>query len=437
MRPAVADDVVQGQRAARAPRPPAAGARAQQRPARQVERAQRLRPCPARRTAASRSASSAVPDRSTRRGRTGGRRVDDLHGLAVHRGEARCAAPRGGPRSRSARARSASASRAPRSRRATGMLYAVRRGLQPVDEPQPLLRERERQRAHRGGRATSAGPATRRRPRAGPRPRARPGRPPWAPRRARAAGSSTPERLAHPRDQARGQQRVPAQREEVVRRAHPAPPSAPRPKMPASTSSACVRGATYSCRAAASGAGSAARSSLPFAVSGSVSIATNAVGTMYSGSRARSASRSVRRDDVPARRAGRRTPPAAARPPPSWRDDDGGLARPSGCASSAASISPSSMRKPRIFTCWSSGPGTPARRPRASAPRSPVRYSRAPASAENGSGTKRSAVSSGRPQVAARHAARRPRTARPGRRGDGLRRRGPARTAAGPRAARR
>ena len=70
-----------------------------------------------------------------------------------------------------------------------------------------------------------------------------------------------------------------------------------------------------------------------------------------------------------------------------------------------ASISPSSMRKPRTFTWWSVRPrnSSCAVRQRQRA-RSPVRYSRAPGSPPNGSGTKRSAVSSGRSQVAARDA---------------------------------
>ena len=49
-----------------------------------------------------------------------------------------------------------------------------------------------------------------------------------------------------------------------------------------------------------------------------------------------------------------------ARPPPP--------APPPDAAASAASISPGSMRKPRIFTCHPPGPGTPAPRPAASAP---------------------------------------------------------------------
>ena len=57
--------------------------------------------------------------------------------------------------------------------------------------------------------------------------------------------------------------------------------------------------------------------------------------------------------------------------------DDGDLAHGAGAAASTASISPSSMRKPRILTCWSMRPrysSSPSARRRA---RSPVRYMRA------------------------------------------------------------
>ena len=69
----------------------------------------------------------------------------------------------------------------------------------------------------------------------------------------------------------------------------------------------------------------------------------------------------------------------------------------SACRSSAASISPGSMRKPRSFTCVSARPRksrTPSARQRA---RSPVRYIRLPAG-PNGSATNRSAVSPARPR---------------------------------------
>ena len=69
-----------------------------------------------------------------------------------------------------------------------------------------------------------------------------------------------------------------------------------------------------------------------------------------------------------------------------------------------ASISPGSMRKPRIFTWSSTRPGTPASPSARHRTRSPVRYIRAPGTPQNGSGTNVSAVSAGAAQVAARHA---------------------------------
>ncbi len=156
--------------------------------------------------------------------------------------------------------------------------------------------------------------------------------------------------------------------------------------------SASVRGATYrSAPAAYSGAGSALRSSLPFAFRGSRSSATNADGTMYSGRLRRACSRSASASTSPTTYAtSRRSPVSSSRTttvqsltPAAWR--------------STASISPSSMRKPRTFTWKSSRPRysmAPCARHRA---RSPVRYSRAPPSVEKGSGTKRSAVIAARP----------------------------------------
>jgi hypothetical protein len=68
-----------------------------------------------------------------------------------------------------------------------------------------------------------------------------------------------------------------------------------------------------------------------------------------------------------------------------------------GWAASAASTSPGSMRKPRTLTCASVRPRNSSTPPASRRARSPVRYIRAPASAENGSGTNRSPVSPGRP----------------------------------------
>ena len=101
---------------------------------------------------------------------------------------------------------------------------------------------------------------------------------PWAPRTGRAAAAPPRTPRAARDDHLRRQQRVAAQLEEVVL----APPRARAPstsaQIPASTSSVGVRGATYAVLRA-SGAparGSARRSSLPLAVSGSASSTTKA-----------------------------------------------------------------------------------------------------------------------------------------------------------------
>ena len=95
---------------------------------------------------------------------------------------------------------------------------------------------------------------------------------------------------------------------------------------------------------------------------------TNAAGTMYSGS-------------APAQRA--RAAPSASAPPTTYatsRRSPGtssrattAASRTPACCRSAASISPGSMRKPRIFTCWSMRPRNSTRPVRQPAHRSPVR----------------------------------------------------------------
>ena len=155
--------------------------------------------------------------------------------------------------------------------------------LQLVQEPEPLLRERERQRARRArpGRAAAAPAAPRG---AAPPPRSASSATVGASKSAR-SGSSTPNTSRIRDDHPRGQQRVPAQLEEVVVAPPPAPRPAPPPRSPpAPPPSACAAPRTASAAAADSGAGSALRSSLPFGVSGSASSTTNAAGTMYSGS---------------------------------------------------------------------------------------------------------------------------------------------------------
>ncbi len=67
-----------------------------------------------------------------------------------------------------------------------------------------------------------------------------------------------------------------------------------------------------------------------------------------------------------------------------------------GCAVTAASTSPGSTRKPRTLTCASPRPAYSSWPSAFQRARSPVRYMREP-DGPNGSATKRSAVSSGRP----------------------------------------
>ena len=129
---------------------------------------------------------------------------------------------------------------------------------------------------------------------------------------------------------------------------------------------------------------------------------------MYSGRLRRRCARSASASASPTTYATSRCSPGA-----SSRASDRALAHARVLRAARASISPGSMRKPRIFTWWSSAPQElQRRRPPASAPGRPCGTSARPASAANGSGTKRSAVSPGAAQVAARHAAPRPRTAR-------------------------
>ncbi len=141
------------------------------------------------------------------------------------------------------------------------------------------------------------------------------------------------------------------------------------------------------------GAGSAARSSLPFGVSGIASSATMAAGTMYSGISAASDARSAQTSIVaPARGTTYATSRSCAGP--SCRTTACACAT-DGSHASRAAISPSSTRKPRTFTCSSARPmksSPPSARHRAT---SPVRYMRVPGG-PNGSAMKRCAVSDGR-----------------------------------------
>jgi hypothetical protein len=129
-------------------------------------------------------------------------------------------------------------------------------------------------------------------------------------------------------------------------------------------------------------------------VSGNASSITSALGSMYSGNCAPNCRRSS---------AAPICAPASAIQYPTSRLSPGTSSRASTTASrtpphadSFASISPGSIRKPRIFTWkslrpWNSSvPSSPQR------PRSPVLYIRACGSALNRSRTNRSCVSSAR-----------------------------------------
>ena len=183
------------------------------------------------------------------------------------------------------------------------------------------------------------------------------------------------------------------------RRRRPAPGPAPRRTGRTGSPPRAVRGSRLTAAATAkSGAGSAARSSFPLTVSGSASSTTTAAGTMYSGSRAATCSRSAaassatrpagRGDDVAdqplaaglvlARDHRRLRHPRVARP-----------ARPRSRRARSGSRGSSPARRPARRT--------PARPPCVQRTRSPVRYIRSPA-APNGQATNRSAVSPARPR---------------------------------------
>src|SRR5215467_10698395 len=147
--------------------------------------------------------------------------------------------------------------------------------------------------------------------------------------------------------------------------------------MRAIASSVAVRGATSSrsvSRRRGSGSGSARRSTLPLGVCGRRSISTYTAGTMYRGRRSSRYPRSS-----PASGAAPLWPTTYATscpsPPPRTTT---AFSRTLGCVLSTLSISPSSIRYPRSFTCVSTRPrysSTPSPRYLA---RSPVRYSSPP-----------------------------------------------------------
>ncbi len=112
----------------------------------------------------------------------------------------------------------------------------------------------------------------------------------------------------------------------------------------ASCASRSVRGGTYTAEAEAeaSGAGSALRSTLPLALSGSAGSVTKAEGTMYSGSRC---CRWARSETVSSASGPDATPYATSRLSPGTSSLATTTASfTDACARSDASISPSSMR---------------------------------------------------------------------------------------------
>jgi hypothetical protein len=230
----------------RARRRPCARARAEERPARQVEgrrgvfRRQAGAPRPAARAGTRRRRSCTGRSPRPGAGRTrctgtpstaredGAQRLVAAHHLAPARGAAR---PR--PAGRAA-ARD-------------GMAYSGVPRLQAVQEPEPLLRERHRQVAAADGHQRTSAPGGRRPRRAGGRPRP-PARPEAGCSKTARSGRSTPSRR-HARPRA-----WPAASARPGRRsrpgAHALHPQHLGPD-PASTSSTGVRGATYASAVAA------------------------------------------------------------------------------------------------------------------------------------------------------------------------------------------
>ena len=149
------------------------------------------------------------------------------------------------------------------------------------------------------------------------------------------------------------------------------------------------------------GAGSAARSSFPFTVTGSASSSITVAGTRYSGNRAATCSRSpsaVTASASPPGLAGTGTTYPTRRFWPGWSSRATTAAwLTAGWLASTASISPGSMRTPCSLTWSSARPANSSSPSAVQRARSPVRYIRAPA-APNGQATNRSAVRAARPR---------------------------------------
>ncbi len=164
--------------------------------------------------------------------------------------------------------------------------------LEPVDEPEPLLRERQRELRRSRGTGTSGGACV-----AAPAPTRSASAATVGASKSARSGSSTPN-ASRTRETTRVARRECPPR---VKKSSSTPtlstPSTAA-QIPASTSSAGVRGATNA-PDDASGAGRARRSTFPFRVSGRRSSTTNAEGTMYSGRLVRRCSRSSPAAAVP------------------------------------------------------------------------------------------------------------------------------------------
>ncbi len=290
-----------------------------------------------------------------------------LHRLAHPLPGRRCAAPRGGARPRPswlAQRRHDQAAFAPQRDRDV-VDRAVR--LQLIEEPEPLLGEGQRQRKAPGRPGGSAAAAAWLGPAAPRSTRAASAATVGASNSAR-SGRSTPSDCAQPRHHLRGQQRVAAEIEEALLATRPARRPAPRPRSRPAAPPPTVRAVSLRSRAStvSSGAGSALRSTLPLGVSGSASRHHQGRGQHVLRQAPGAAPRAARSTPTPSLARRPRRPPGAGRP--SVLPHHHHRSAHPGQRASAASISPSSMRKPRTFTWWSMRPRNSTRRPAGSAP---------------------------------------------------------------------
>ena len=177
----------------------------------------------------------------------------------------------------------------------------------------------------------------------------------WEPRRA-AAGEAPPKGLAQPREQLRCDQGMATEVEEVtgpadvrVRRA--AAPKARRSPLPGEMKPVRSSGRVLS---PSSGAGRAFRSSLPLGVSGRSASSTTEAGSIGSGTLSPQELSQLPGTGLPAalpHHVG--DEPSLSRLVVAQEDAESWTA---GCWRRCDSISESSTRKPRIFTCWSARP---------------------------------------------------------------------------------